>query len=40
MQKPRRECLALALLVTRIRADDAHDSLAADDLAIAANFFY
>jgi hypothetical protein len=29
---------ALALLVTRIRADHAHNALAADDFAVAANF--
>jgi hypothetical protein len=28
----------LALLVTRVRADHAHDTVAADDLAVAANF--
>jgi len=30
---------ALALLVTGIRADHAHNALAADDFAVAANFF-
>jgi len=29
----------LALLVTQIRADHAHHTLAADDLAVAADFF-
>jgi hypothetical protein len=28
----------LALLVTRIRADHAHNALAADDFAVAADF--
>src|SRR4029079_3697558 len=30
-------CLALTLLVTRVRADDAHDALAPDHLAVAAH---
>jgi hypothetical protein len=29
----------LALLVARIGTNDPHDTLAADDLAVAANFF-
>jgi hypothetical protein len=33
-----REPLALALLVARVRADDAHDALAPHDLALAADF--
>jgi len=28
----------LALLVARVRADHAHDAVAADDLAVAADF--
>src|SRR4051812_44507229 len=35
-----RSSSALALLVARVRADDTHDSLAPDDLALAADFFY
>jgi hypothetical protein len=31
------QSLALALLVTRVLANDAHDTLATDDFAIAAN---
>jgi hypothetical protein len=30
---------ALALLVARVLANDAHDALAADDLALVANLF-
>jgi hypothetical protein len=30
----------LALRVTRVRADHAHDTVAADDLAVAADFLY
>ena len=32
--------LALPLLVARIGANDAHDTLAPDDLAVPADFFY
>ena len=36
-----RSILALPLLVARVRrADDAHDALAPDDLAVAADFLY
>jgi hypothetical protein len=32
--------LALALLVARVGAQDAHDAFAAHDLAVFADFFY
>jgi len=32
--------LTLALLVARVRAQDAHDALAAHHLAVLANLFY
>jgi hypothetical protein len=31
---------ALPLLVARVRADDTHDTVAPDDLAVAADFLY
>jgi hypothetical protein len=33
-------CLSLPLLVTRVRADDAHDPVAPDDLAVAADLLH
>jgi hypothetical protein len=33
-------CLSLPLLVARIRADDTHDAVAPDDLAVAADLLY
>jgi hypothetical protein len=32
--------LALALLVPRVRANDAHDAVAPNDLAVAADLLY
>jgi hypothetical protein len=37
--EPGRAGLTLALLVTRVLANDAHDALTADDLALVANLF-
>jgi len=32
-------CSTLTLLMTQVRADHAHHTFAADDLAVAADFF-